>query len=324
MTFRKNWERSTELFEVPSAVIEGMVQQAMPHNKLLSYELIPEGCSNLNVRLHIDDPGAPSLILRIYFVNQDGPFMERLSYRLLNNRVPMPCIHYIGKYEHYQFSIAQCMPGRSLSDFLLSDPAIHEIGKMMFAVGVVLSRIANFQFPCSGTFNRELAFIGGCSQEGYLHFMNLFLQKEIILSHFSSPILSKIQQFTECHKNLFPTGEETSFVHGDFDANNLLVDQIEGEWKVTGLLDWESPFSGSIFCDIGNMLRYRRQMPPVFENSFLVGLQSQGVQIPRDWSKRVDLLNLMALLSCLVKTNPEKSPQQCADIFKLVCEIVES
>ncbi|MEI6416523.1 MAG: aminoglycoside phosphotransferase family protein [Verrucomicrobiota bacterium] len=324
MTFKKNWERSTKLFEIPAAVIEGMVRQAMPYNKLLSYELIHEGCSNLNVRLHIDEPAAPSLILRIYFVNQDGPFMERLSYRLLNNRVPMPCIHYIGKYEEYQFSIAQCMPGISLRDFLLSDHAPREIEKMMFAVGVVLSRIANFQFPCSGNFNRELAFIGGCSQEGYLHFMNLFLEKKFILSHFSSGILLKIEQFTEKNKNLFPTGEETSFVHGDFDANNLLVDPIEGEWKVTGVLDWEMPFSGSIFCDISNMLRYRRQMPSNFENSFLTGLLSQGVKIPTDWAKRADLLNLMALLSCLAKTNPEKSPQQCADICKLVGEIVES
>ena len=54
MTFKKNWERSTELFEIPAAVIEGMVRQSMPYNKLLSYELIHEGCSNLNVSLHID------------------------------------------------------------------------------------------------------------------------------------------------------------------------------------------------------------------------------------------------------------------------------
>ena len=324
MTFKKNWERSTELFEVPAAVIEGMVRQALPDNKLLAYELIPEGCSNLNVRLHIDAPGAPSLILRIYFVNQDGPFMERLSYRLLNNRVPMPCIHYIGKYEDYQFSIAQYMPGISLRDFLLSDHAPDEIGKMMFSVGAVLSRIASFQFPCSGTFNRDLAFVGGCSQEGYLHFMNFFLKKEIILSHFENSTLTKIEQFTEKNKHLFPTGEEASFVHGDFDPNNLLVDQVKGEWKVTGVLDWESPFSGTIFCDISNMLRYRRQMPPVFADSFLTGLLSQGVAIPVDWSIRSDLLNLMALLSCLAKTNPAKSPNQCADICKLVEEIVES
>ena len=42
------------------------------------------------------------------------------------------------------------------------------------------------------------------------------------------------------------------------------------------------------------------------------------------YDSEADLLNLMALLSCLAKTNPEKSPQQCADICKLVGEIVES
>lgn len=323
MIFKKNWERSTELFKVPETIIERMVEQAMPHNKLLFYQFISEGCSNLSVKIQIDEPGAPLFILKVYFVNEEGPFMERISYRLLGHSVPIPCIHYIGRYENYQFSIAQFLQGKPLREFLLANPSHQELEAMMFNVGVLLARISNFQFPMSGIFNRDLVFLGGCSQEGYLHFINLFLKKEIITIHLTTALISKIQHFTEVNKNLFPRGEEKNFVHGDFDANNVFVDCIEGEWKITGVLDWESPFSGSIFCDISNMLRYRRHMPPVFANAFLEALRHEKISIPNDWSQRVDLLNVLSLLSCLAKTNPEKSPLQCEDICRLLGEIVE-
>ncbi|MBM3857904.1 MAG: aminoglycoside phosphotransferase family protein [Verrucomicrobia bacterium] len=323
MSFKKNWERSSELVEVSASAIEGMVQQAIPDNKLLSYELISEGCSNLNVKIQINEPESPSFILRIYFANQEGPFMERLSHRLLKDRLPLPEIHYIGDYENYRFAIAQYMRGRLLRDFLLEHKNQSEIETMMFAVGVLLARIASFQFSQSGTFNRDLVFTGGCSHDGYLHFINLILKKENIVSHFNHAILSNIKQFTEKNKFFFPHGTEKNFVHGDFDPNNILVDQIEGVWKVTAVLDWETPFAGNPFCDISNMLRYRRQMLPAFESSFLEGLRSEGMIIPEDWSCRVDLLNVVALLSCLAKTNSEKSPRQCEDICRLVEQIVE-
>lgn len=321
--FKKDWERSAELVDVSTSSIESMVKQAMPDNKLLSYELLSGGCSNLSVKIETDGPELLSFILRIYFANQEAPFMERLCHRLLSDRVPLPEIHYIGQYEKYRFAITQLMPGKPLRDFLLAHRDEKEIEPIMFAVGIVLGRIGSFELPQSGTFDRDLVFTGGCSHDGYLQFMKLILKEQNILSHFHHSTLSKIEQFSERNKNFFPLGTEKNFVHGDFDPNNILVDLIDTEWKVTAVLDWETPFAGSILCDVSNMLRYRRQMPTTFTNSFLQGLRSSGIFLTENWQRPVDLLNLMALLSCLAKTNHEKSPQQSFDICRLIEEIVD-
>ena len=92
---------------------------------------------------------------------------------------------------------------------------------------------------------------------------------------------------------------------------------------MTGVLDWEFSFSGSVLCDVANMLRYAHQMPAVFEESFLQGLHSGGIHLVGDWRISVHMLNLLSLLDCLVRGDPKNRPNQCTDIRGLIDHILE-
>ncbi len=108
-------------------------------------------------------------------------------------------------------------------------------------------------------------------------------------------------------------------VHGDYDPANLLVDRSDGQWKISGVLDWEFAYSASPLQDMALMLRYAHHMPPLYETAFVLGVQNGGVELPDDWRLRIDLLNILNLLSCLVRCPPDQRPNQCADI----CELIE-
>jgi aminoglycoside phosphotransferase (APT) family kinase protein len=43
-------------------------------------------------------------------------------------------------------------------------------------------------------------------------------------------------------------------VHSDFNPKNLLVDPASAE--ITGLIDWEFAHAGSVYADLGNLLRF--------------------------------------------------------------------
>ena len=107
-------------------------------------------------------------------------------------------------------------------------------------------------------------------------------------------------------------------VHGDFDPANILVNQIKGVWEISGILDWEFSFSGSVLWDVANMLRYAHKMPPEFQTSFLKGLKSRDLILPENWLINVYLLNLISLIDCLKRSNPEIHPARCADIYDLI------
>jgi len=98
--------------------------------------------------------------------------------------------------------------------------------------------------------------------------------------------------------------------------------KVDGTWKVTGILDWEFSFSGSMLCDVANMLRYAHHMSSQFEEAFLRGLSTGGISLPANWRITVHMLNLLSLLDCLVRSDPEDRPNQCADIRELIIHII--
>lgn len=84
---------------------------------------------------------------------------------------------------------------------------------------------------------------------------------------------------------LLHTENHSNLTHGDYDPANMLVTQINNQWKISAILDWEFTFAGSYLLDIGMMLRYSHKIPAYFENSFLIGIKSSDTSLPDNWKK---------------------------------------
>lgn len=139
----------------------------------------------------------------------------------------------------------------------------------------------------------------------------------------SPQAIDNIKTCFDRYKKLLPDNDSDAYlVHGDFDPSNILVEKIEGQWQVVVILDWEFSFAGSFLTDIANMFRYAHKMPKEYEDVFLSELQKQGVILPQNWRITVHLLNLIALLDCLTRYDPQIAPNRLLDIGELVGYIV--
>ena len=118
-----------------------------------------------------------------------------------------------------------------------------------------------------------------------------------------------------------PDEAEHHLVHGDYDPANILVNKIDGQWKITEILDWEFAFSGSPLFDVANMLRYAHQMPATFETSFIQGVSTRFT-LPQHWRITTHLLNMISLLDCLTRCPIEQRPNQRADIYSLISYMI--
>ena len=107
-------------------------------------------------------------------------------------------------------------------------------------------------------------------------------------------------------------------MHGDYDPANILVQEINGKWKVSAILDWEFAFSGAWLFDVSNMLRYAHQLPNAYERCFIQGLENGGCRLPDDWKITIMLLNALSLLDLLSRHSQKEHPKQCADILALL------
>ncbi len=164
----------------------------------------------------------------------------------------------------------------------------------------------------------------GVTLDSYIEFAKYCLKNPIVPEQLNSDTISKIQFYLEKYANFFPDEHEKHLVHADFDPANILVNKVGDTWKVTGILDWEFSFSGSVLCDVANMLRYAHHMPPQFEEAFLKGLNIQIAHLPKFWRISIHMLNLLSLLDCLMRGNPKNYPNQYTDIRKLIDHIIES
>lgn len=317
--FKVNWEKTSITYQLPKGMVEKMLSLAYPYKKLTSFELIAGGCANLNYKIQLENENHP-LILRIYLRDKDAAYREQKLAELIKETVLLPLTHYIGELGGHHFAITEFMTGIPLRDLLLGDIP-HDLSSLMSEVGMILSKITEHEFPKAGFLNKELEVIPYESSD-IIKFAQDCLNYKTVLSVLSPEVVAGIKKAIEQHATLFPNSDEKYLVHGDFDPANILVDQINGSWFVTGILDWEFAFSGSYLWDVANMLRYAHKMPPEFQNSFIEALQKNGIKLPAHWCTTIHLLNLSSLLDLLKRSDPKDHPHRCADIRELINHIL--
>jgi Ser/Thr protein kinase RdoA (MazF antagonist) len=317
--FKTTWEKSSTKVNLPPETIRQMVSTAYPSKELISAQLIAGGCANLNVKINLKGEQSP-LILRVYIRDQAAAHREQQLARLLKDAIPMAEVYSIGSVAGYQFVTVKYLPGITIREAILSK-AITDVYQIMHSVGITLSKISAFTFAKSGFFDEELNINTEASVATLINHCNECLQKDITLAVLGPKTIAKITHYL--NEFGFPSGlMATNLVHGDFDPANILVENINGNWQVSGVLDLEFAFAGSSLWDIANMLRYAHKMPPEFENGFLAGLTASGATLPT--SRSVYMLNIVSLLDCLARADISKQPNTCADIRELINHFLQA
>lgn len=318
--FKADWEKTSVMYQLPDGMVEKMVRLYYPNKKLILYELMAGGCANLNIKMLLEDEKHP-LILRVYLRDKDAAYREQKLSKLLKQTVPVPLTHYVGEQDGYHFAITEFIPGISLRDLLLG-VAPHDLSAIMQEISTILLKIAAHKFSSAGFLNRELDVIPYESSD-VIKFAQDCLTHKTVLAVLAEEIISEIRRVLEQYGHLLPDQNAKHLVHGDFDpANILVVEKMKGAWVVSGILDWEFAFSGSLLWDVANMLRYAHKMPPDFESSFIEALEKGGFKLPDTWRTTVYLLNLSSLLDCLKRAKVQYHPNQCADIRELIEHIL--
>ncbi len=321
MTFKESHEKTSVTHQLRQGMAEKMVQLVCPDKKLTSFDLIAGGCANLNYKILLEDEKYP-LILRIYMRDKDAAYREQKLGALLKHTVPVPLTYNIGEIDGYRFAITEFIFGISLRDLLLGNLP-HDISLIMHEVGTILSKITEHEFSNAGFFDKELGVVPHTSSDHYLTFAKECLEKTTVLSVLNPHAISKINHYLDKYGHLFPKENEKHLIHADFEPANILVCMVNGAWKVSGILDWEFSFSGSVLCDVANMLRYAHKMPSEFQDAFLKGFTSGSIVLPDNWRTTVHLLNLISLLDCLQRSDALNRPNQCADIRELIDHILK-
>lgn len=314
MTFKDNWEKTNQRFNVPETLIPSIVNHALPKERLTRYTIIAGGCANLNIKLQLGGQATP-LLLRLYLREKEAAYREQKLGQLLQSILPVPQVYHLGQMGDYCFAIQNFIPGVPLRTLLLNYPAL-SWGPVMHQVGELLALLQDHTFPQAGFLNKDLIPTPFPDLKEFVYTCLGHSQVQQVLS---LKVQSTIAKLYDTYGKLLIPEAPFTLAHGDFDPANILVEEQNNGWKVTGILDWEFAHSGSWVIDVANMLRYAHQMPITFQENFLKGLQSQGVHLPAEWRTITHLFNLSSLLDSLTR----HPLSECPNIRNDCCQVIK-
>ncbi len=320
MKFAKaNWERKKPPIELSQDILCNMVEPIFPNRKIESFELLNLGLANTNIRFKFSALDE-YFVLRIYMQGKNALSQEVALAERFKDLVKMPEFLYVDKGSlGHAYAIQRWIKGKSLHE-MFDLVSLSQVQEIAGEVAKTLSKIASQSFTKSGYFKENLhiiAFESSNDQHPFVSYM-----KDCLFENYSGRWLGEtlsevVWKFVLDNQSYFPSLEPACLVHGDFNPDNILID--EETFKVAGVLDWEFAFSGSYLFDIGTLLRF--EVPTGFEQRFIeVYSIEAGIKFPENWHKMIkvqDLSNLIGLLN-----TAHECPNRIRDIKVLINDIL--
>jgi aminoglycoside phosphotransferase (APT) family kinase protein len=300
--------------------IAGILHRAFPGHAVRSCAVMTGGLINAMYRVEVagfEDP----LVLRLYARDRAACQKEVDLHRLVAGCVPVPEILYAATGE--QEGVAPHVLMRWVKGLTLGQlKARHnplEIAEAAHSIGETLARIASFEFASPGRIGAGLAIAAPLLEpnHGAAEFVESCLRSPETQRRMDAPLRDRVREFIwRWAPAMDPLGEERRLVHSDFGFPNLLVDRVDGRWRVSGVIDWEFAFSGPPLVDVGHMMRYERRGRPLVEPWFSEGFLAGGGTLPADWRDLSRAVDLMAL--CEFFTRPDLPESMVPELLESI------
>lgn len=273
-----------------------------------------------NQNYHVCFDKGPQGVLKVASDLEQGKKAIALQQQL-SRFLPVPKVWGERATSGHVFTLMEYIPG-DLACALprdLSEAAYHALGH---ALGTLLSKVHSVQFPDAGSLNAHLEIPDPHANLGdsWLAYMREVMHGKRAEARLGQPdcqrVLQLLNHYEEELHNLQPT---QCLVHSDFNLKNILVQQRETRWKITGLLDWEFAHAGSPLVDVGNFYRFEAALPSGLFSGFAEGYGLSAIDNWRELSRVLDLAALCNFLDA-----PEELPLTQETALYLIRQTLET
>lgn len=320
---KAEWERYEDHITINTITAQQLLEPYTTET-IKQIELLSDGCANTNYKITFTSDTAP-VVLRIHTRKEASLAREAGICKLVQSVIPVPEFHYIDSSREsfpHPYAVISHIQGMLMRDVIFSKDEI-AISECAYDAGTYLDILRRMKLPHGGFFEDDLTIKSFSEEEEYFTFVTGFLEDPAVQKSLGHNLLQDLQQLLSQVSELFPATNDANITHGDFDPANMLVRQIDGQWKITAILDWEFAFAGTYLLDIGMMLRYSHKLPVCYENSFIEGIIDNGAPLPRDWKQQSKLMDLLCLLQLAHFSQPTGRDFMNRDVVRLITHTVK-
>jgi aminoglycoside phosphotransferase (APT) family kinase protein len=285
------------------ATVESLLSPWRGPRRVADVHPLDGGLMNRNYRIRFAG-SSEKFVLRFFDRDPAACAKEAAVLTLVRDDVPVPDVLHAepsGSASVPPFLVLEYIDGISLRELKKrGDP--RSIGEAAYDAGRVLAGLSRHRFDHSGLLTPELTIEPGVFENATTSgLIDHFASSPVFQRRIDAALTERVKEWARSRESRHTQPLSFSLAHGDFNAANIFVREENGRWIVAAILDWEFAFAGSVFCDIGNMLRYERAERPRFEPNFSRGCTDGGLQLGDDWRQLARLADLPALCELLTR-----------------------
>jgi aminoglycoside phosphotransferase (APT) family kinase protein len=302
-----------------------MARTAFPRSRVLECRPLANGLRNANLLLTLD-PGAESLVLRIYQHDPSLCQKEMDLMRLVRRTVPVPEVIHAsprGSEELPPFALLQFVDGVRPLDLKRRGDR-EAFAQAAFSAGETLAAIGRFGFSKAGWLGPGPAVTAPLLEgpDPMPRFVDLCLAAPNLERRVPAELRDRIHNLTwQWAPRLASLDADPRLVHGDFSRRNLIARQVAGRWVVVAVLDWEFAIASSPLTDIANFLRYDLASHPLAEPHFSTGFTQAGGVLPQDWRRLGRVIGLTSTCESLTHDQlPEDIATELVELLRATVE----
>jgi aminoglycoside phosphotransferase (APT) family kinase protein len=298
-------ERRCPVVELNQQQLKQALGSLVPNARLYERTLATSGRANTNYFLDTDQG---RFVLRVHARDALLGVKEQALYQLAHESVPMARVVgtvAAGAVLEHAFSLLEFVPGDTLEDVIRSGTR-DRLENAGYSLDKALAQLARHAFETTGDLLISPA-------SGVLVVEPWPFTDFDRWALFESPagtrlgtLRDELWQVLRRARGSHPDTSPVQLVHGDFNPSNLLLDE-SGE--LTAVLDWEFAHAGTLWMDLGNLLRHRYALPlhQSFTTKLLQALMDHAIEIPIDWRARTLLIDISSALEFL--SSPDDRPE---------------
>lgn len=206
------------------------------------------------------------------YIMQELPASRRVelrrkafAYRSLHERgLPAPQI-FAAAAEPQPALLLEYLPGRPLSQVLAESPQLASM--LLPELGRLLKRVHAITFPQGGLFTKDgpdpVRPAPYTDLPTFLHVCGDRLAALVPPGILTLPHYARIIDLLHAQAEPLLAAEyrRRSFVHGSFQADHLLVHELDGVWQISGILGMQDAGAGDRWHDILTFDRAERETP---------------------------------------------------------------
>jgi aminoglycoside phosphotransferase (APT) family kinase protein len=316
------WERREPLVALTDGELRALLRVAAPGRALASATPLTTGLVNTNYRIELEGAPAP-VVLRVYTRDVAACARDERLLRLVAWNVPAPTVLYgdpDAAHFRLPWMLMSWVEGVPLPD-ALARLAADEAPSLAAALGATAAAIGAFSFPAPGFFAPDLTIAEPLAPPAEMtreHLLWLLFTGRAG-ERLGSGLTERLSAVIEARfADLDPLSGHTALVHADYRDSNIMVARgVGGDWRVTGVLDWEFAYAGPSLFDLGSLLRREATMlPPGFAAHVVTAYRAHGGFAPPGWRRMTLLMDLMNL--CGFADMPDTRGAMLADVVSLV------